>query len=64
MKKTKRVVVFAVTAVVASMTLFGGGAFASNNCPGDSIYKGGRAGGVCVDPETGDVVKEIRNTGT
>lgn len=61
MKNTKRVVVFAVSAVVASMTLFSGIAFASKSCPSGSRYVGDRGGGVCIDRETGDVVKVIRN---
>ena len=34
---------------------------AGKSCPSGSTYVGGRAGGVCVGLDTGDVVKTIRN---
>jgi hypothetical protein len=36
-------------------------AHAGGSCPSGSSYVGGRAGGVCIGHDTGDVVKTIRN---
>lgn len=34
---------------------------AAANCPKGSSYKGGHGGGVCIDRETGAIVKVINN---
>jgi hypothetical protein len=34
---------------------------AAGSCPSGSTFKGGHGGGVCLDVETGAIVKSIRN---
>jgi hypothetical protein len=36
-------------------------AHAGKSCPKGSVYVGGRSGGSCVDLDSGDIVKSIRN---